>query len=192
MENGFKILKETTVYKGVRAHVVVQEMQLPDGSKSNWDMIRHNGAAAVVPVDEDGRIIMTRQYRSSIDGESLEIPAGVLEIVDGVKEDPKHCAARELEEETGYCAKELHYLLSYCSTIGLCDEVIHVYYADCLKKRQQKLDEGEYIEVERYELSELFEQISRGELTDGKTIAGLLAYDRQIRSRKEKQCGCGN
>ena len=67
-----------------------------------------------------------------------------------------------------------------------------MYYADCLKKRQQKLDEGEYIEVERYELSELFEQISRGELTDGKTIAGLLAYDRQIRSRKEKQCGCGN
>ena len=78
MANGFKILKETTVYQGVRAHVVVQEMQLPDGSKANWDMIKHNGAAAVVPVDEDGRIIMTRQYRSSIDGESLEIPAGVL------------------------------------------------------------------------------------------------------------------
>ncbi len=192
MENGFKILKETTVYKGVRAHVVVQEMQLPDGSKANWDMIRHSGAAAVVPIDENGRIIMTRQYRSSIDGESLEIPAGVLDMMDGKKEDPKHCAARELEEETGYYSENLRYLLTYCSTIGLCDEVIYIYFAEDLKPRHQKLDEGEYIEIERYELETLLEMIDRGELIDGKTIAGLLAYERQRRGRKEKPSGCDN
>lgn len=181
MKNQFKILKETTVYKGARAHVVVQDMELPDGSHSKWDMIRHSGAAAVVPVDENGNIIMTRQYRSSIDGESLEIPAGVLDIKDGVKEDPMHCAARELEEETGYTSQNLQYLLSYCSTIGLCDEVITVYLATDLKPSKQNLDEGEYIDVERYSLEELLYKIETGELMDGKTIAGLLAYDRRRR-----------
>ncbi|MDO4765570.1 MAG: NUDIX hydrolase [Eubacteriales bacterium] len=179
MENGFKILQEETVYKGVRAHVVVQKMQLPDGSTANWDMIRHSGAAAVVPIDENGKIIMTRQYRSSIDGESLEIPAGVLDVVDGVKEEPLKAAARELEEETGYYAEELHYLLTYGSTIGLCDEMIYIYYAKDLKLREQHLDEGEYIDVERYELSDLLDMIAKGELVDGKSIAGILAYARQ-------------
>lgn len=179
--SGFKILKENTVYQGPRTHLVVQDIAMPDGSVAKWDMIRHSGAAAVVPVDQDGKIIMTRQYRSSIDGESLEIPAGVLDIKDGVKEDPQHCAARELEEETGYYADKLDYLLSYCSSIGICDEVIHIYAATDLKRSVQKLDEGEYIEIERYTVQELIDMIACGELMDGKTIAGILAYDRALR-----------
>lgn len=175
----FKLLGEKTIYQGPRTHLVVQDVRQPDGKIAKWDMIHHTGAAAIVPVDEDGKIIMTRQYRSSIDGMSLEIPAGVLEIENGIKENPEHCAKRELEEETGYYADQVHFLLSYCSSIGICDEVIHIYYADNLKLKEQKLDEGEYIEVERYDVEELIKMIERGELTDGKTIAGILAYDRK-------------
>ena len=181
--SGFRIIEENTVYKGPRTHLVVQDIAMPDGSTAKWDMIRHSGASAVVPIDENGKIIMTRQYRSSIDAESLEIPAGVLDVKDGRKEDPKHCAKRELEEETGYYADEVHYLLSYCSSIGICDEVIHIYYADDLKMREQKLDEGEYIEIERYSIEELIKMIDKGELIDGKTIAGILAYERRLRQQ---------
>lgn len=176
-----KILKEETVYKGPRAHLVVQDVQLPDGSVAQWDMIRHSGAAAVVAVDEDGKVIMTRQYRTSVDRETLEIPAGVLDMIDGVKEDPKACAKRELEEETGYYSEDIHFLLSYCSSIGICDEVIHIYYAKNLKMKAQALDQGEYIAVEGYSLDDLMDMIDQGQLVDGKTIAGILAYERLTR-----------
>lgn len=181
--SGFKILGEQTIYKGPRAHLVVQDIQLPDGNVAKWDMIHHTGAAAVVAVDENGKLIMTRQYRSSIDGESLEIPAGVLDVEDGVKEDPKHCAARELEEETGYTCDNLEYLMTYCSSIGLCDEIITIYLARDLKPSHQKLDEGEYIDLERFSLEDLLEMIDKGELIDGKSIAGILAYDRILRRK---------
>ena len=97
------------------------------------------GAAAVVPVRGDGKILMVKQYRNAIDRMTLEIPAGSR---DSVTEDTRVCAARELEEETGYCSDDLTRILSLKTTVAFCDEFIDVYLAKNLKPGHQHLDEG--------------------------------------------------
>ena len=118
-------------YKGSIVDVYDDVMQSPTGKIAHWDYVAHRkGAAAVLPVLEDGRILMVRQYRNAIDRMTLEIPAGSR---DSVTEDTKVCAARELEEETGYRSDDLTHLLSLKTTVAFCDEFIDVYLARNLK-----------------------------------------------------------
>ena len=131
-------------YKGSIVDVYDDVMQSPTGKIAHWDYVAHRkGAAAVLPVLEDGRILMVRQYRNAIDRMTLEIPAGSR---DSVTEDTKVCAARELEEETGYRSDDLTRLLSLKTTVAFCDEFIDVYLARNLKPGHQHLDEGEFLE----------------------------------------------
>ena len=151
-------------------------MEFANGNKADWDYIHHDGAAAVVPVLEDGRILMVRQYRTALGREALEIPAGKL---DGADEEGIVCAARELEEETGYRCENLEWLLTLRPTIAYCDEKIQIFLARDLIPSRQHLDEDEEINVEAWELKDLEELIYSGKMTDGKTIAGILAYGRK-------------
>lgn len=146
-----------------------------NGHEAHWDFIHHNGAAAVVPVREDGKILMVRQYRNALDRYTLEIPAGALDYPDEPKID---CAHRELEEETGFYTEKsnLEYLLSINTTIAFCDEAIDVFVARDLKPSSQHLDEDEVIEVEAWDLEDLQKLIYEGKMTDGKTVASLMAY----------------
>lgn len=169
----FKKISETEIYKGKRVHLVTEGIQLPDGRETVWELIKHIGAAAVIPVDQDGKIIMVKQYRNASDSITLEIPAGTL---DEKHEDPKDCAIRELEEETGYIAESMEFLMKFYSAIGICDEVISIYVAKGLIPTQQNLDEDEYVEIVHLELDELIQMIYNGELIDNKTISSLLAY----------------
>lgn len=144
-----------------------------NGHQAKWDYIHHNGAAAVVAVTDGGKLLMVRQYRNALDRYTLEIPAGALDY----PEEPKiDCAYRELEEETGYRTEKLEYLLSINTTIAFCDEAIDVFLARKLIPSKQKLDPDENIEVEEWELSDLLELIYSGSMTDGKTVASILAY----------------
>lgn len=169
----FKRLKRTDIYKGVRVHLVKERMLTPEGKEVDWELIVHPGAAAVIPVDGDGKILMVRQYRLPSDSMVLEIPAGILDSPD---EDPKDCAARELEEETGYTSDSIEYLFNFYSSIGITDEVIHIYVAKNLVQTKQNLDEHEFVELERYTLEELMRMIYEGSLVDCKSIAALLMY----------------
>ena len=153
---------------------------VPNGNTAHWDFIGHKGAAAVVPVLPDGRILMVRQYRNALDRETIEIPAGGIN--DG--EDPYDCAMRELTEETGYSVDAMDFLISVCTTVAFCNEKIPIYVA-FIKGEQgsQHLDEDEYINVEPWSVDDLCKLIYSGEMNDSKTIAAILAY-------KNKYCNC--
>ena len=145
-----------------------------DGSHTVvWDFIKHKGAAAVVPVTEDGKILMVRQYRNALDRYTLEIPAGALDAED---EPGRDCASRELEEETGYRSDDLEWLITLRTTVAFCNERIEVYVAKNLIPSKQHLDEDEFIDLKAYSMDELKEKIFNGEIEDAKTVASLMAY----------------
>ncbi len=148
-------------------------MQIPNGNIAKWDFIKHNGAAAVVPVDDRGRLIMVRQYRNALERYTIEIPAGGLQ---SPQEPTKEAAARELSEETGYSSNELELLISIRTTVAFCDEKIDIYVANNLVKGEQHLDEDEYVQVSAYTVDELVEMIYKGEIEDSKTVSAILAY----------------
>ncbi len=150
-----------------------EDTVVANGHEARWDFIHHDGAAAVLPVLEDGRILMVRQYRNALDRETLEIPAGKLDAPD----EPKiNCAYRELEEETGYRTEKLEYLISINTTVAFCDEYIDIFLARNLIPSRQHLDEDEMIDVEAWKLEDLLDMIYQGRITDGKTVAAICAY----------------
>ena len=171
------------VHRGSILDIYQDEMLLPNGKTENWDYVEHRkGAAAVVPVLPDGRILMVSQYRHALGRMTLEIPAGSR---DSVTEDMALCAARELEEETGYRAQKMEQLLSLRTTVAFCNERIDVFLARDLVPGEQHLDEAEDISVQPWELEELVARIYRGEIQDGKTVSAILAY--QVKLLREMQ-----
>ena len=174
MGNEIKRTGRELIYKGAILSMYKDHMEFPDGSTADWDFIQHDGAAAVVPVMADGRILMVKQFRNALDRETLEIPAGKLDAPD---EPGIECSARELEEETGYRCEHLEWLLSLRTTVAFCNEKIEIYVAKDLIPSHQHLDEGEYVDVKAYTIQELKEMIFTEKIEDSKTIAALLAYE---------------
>ncbi|MDE6845482.1 MAG: NUDIX hydrolase [Lachnospiraceae bacterium] len=166
------------VHKGAIIDYYQDTVKIPNGNIAKWDYIKHKGAAAVVAVKEDGKLLMVRQYRNALDRETLEIPAGGLNDVD---EPTDIAAARELEEETGYTAGKLELLLSLRTTVAFCDEKIDVYVATDLKRSKQHLDEDEYLDVESHDVEELMQMIYDCKIQDGKTVSAILAYNSKYR-----------
>jgi ADP-ribose pyrophosphatase len=174
----YERIDRTLIHKGAIIYYYQDTVKIPNGNVAKWDFIQHKGAAAVIPVKEDGKIIMVRQFRNALDRETLEIPAGGLNSVD----EPTDAAAmRELEEETGYKTDKLELLLSLRTTVAFCNEKIDVYVAKDLKPSKQHLDEDEYLDVVSYDLDELIRMIYDCKIQDSKTVAALLAY-------KDKYC----
>lgn len=169
----YKRLSRELVAHGAIIDYYQDTMQIPNGNIAKWDFIKHKGAAAVVPIDEQGRLIMVRQYRNALERYTLEIPAGGLQTPE---EPTRDAAARELSEETGYHCDQLELLLSIRTTVAFCNEKIDIYVAEHLTPGKQHLDEDEYVQVKAYPLEELVEKIYAGEIQDSKTVAALLAY----------------
>lgn len=166
-------MKRELVAKGSIIDYYQDTMQIPNGNVAKWDLIDHKGAAAVVAVRDDGKLLMVRQYRNALDRETLEIPAGGL---NGREEPTAVAAIRELEEETGYICNQVELLTSIYTTVAFCNEKIDIYVAKDLRPGQQHLDEDEFINVEAYDPEELKEMILTGKIQDAKTICGILAY----------------
>ena len=162
------------MYKGKILEVYKDHMEFENGNTSDWDFIHHNGAAAVVPVLDDGRILMVSQYRNALERDTLEIPAGKLDAPD---EPGYDCAVRELEEETGYRSSDVDWLMTLRTTVAFCDEKIEIFVARNLKAAKQNLDENEYVDVKSFTIEELKEKIYTGAIQDSKTIAAILAYE---------------
>ena len=165
-------LKRELAYTGTILKIY-RDTVVANGHQEVYDYIHHDGAAAVLPVTKDGKILMVRQYRNALDRFTLEIPAGKLDAPDEPKID---CAYRELEEETGFRSENLEYLMTINTTVAFCDECIGVYIARDLIPSQQHLDEDESIDVEEWEVLDLLRLIYSGKMTDGKTVAAILAY----------------
>lgn len=168
-------LNRELVHEGAIINIYKDTVKVQNGNVAEWDFIGHKGAAAVVPVLPDGRLLMVKQYRNALDRQTIEVPAGGR---NGKDEPYLECAFRELEEETGYRAKkeDFEFLISIKTTVAFCDEQIDVYVAKNLEKTAQHLDEDEFINVEAYTVDELLEMIYAGRIQDGKTIASIMAY----------------
>ena len=167
----------TLVRKGAIVDVYEDEMRLPDGTIEKWDFIHHRmGAAAVVAVTKEGRILLVQQYRPALERMAWELPAGCRDAVD---EPMEITAKRELLEETGYsCGDDgFQRLLSLKTTVAFTDEVVDVFLAKPVTKvAKQHLDPAEEITIREWDLKELLEEIYAGRIQDGKTVAGVLAY----------------
>lgn len=147
---------------------------MPDGRCSTFEIIRHPGGAAVLPVLADGRALLIRQFRPAIGEMVFEIPAGRLEP----GESARGCAARELIEETGYAAANILPIGSFWSTVGFCDERVYLFIGKDLSEVEQQLEPDEVIDLCPMSIDEALNKISRGEILDSKTQLALLHWQR--------------
>ena len=173
MEN-IKRIKRELVYKGSIVEFYRDTMAISNGNTVTFDHIEHKGAAAVIPVLPDGRIVLVHQFRNSVDRHTWEIPAGGLNS----REEPTIIAARrELQEETGYTTdEELELLISIHTTFAFCNEKIDIYVAHGLKEGTQHLDEDEFVDVKAFTVKEIKDMIYSGKMTDAKTISAIMSY----------------
>lgn len=160
----------TQVYRGHFLDVRRDEVRLPDGATAAREYIVHPGAVMVVPLLDDGRLVVERQYRYPMGRAMLEFPAGKLEA----GEPPFECALRELIEETGYHAREWAHAGVMHNAIAYSTEAIEVWFARGLTAGPQHLDAGEFVDVATASEDELSAMAQSGELTDAKTLVGLL------------------
>jgi hypothetical protein len=174
MSDEIKRVKRELKFKGKIIDFYQDTMEINGDHTVIWDFIKHKGAAAVVPVTDEGKILMVRQYRNALERYTLEIPAGALDTAD---EPGITCASRELEEETGYRSENLEWLINLRTTVAFCNEKIEVFVARNLISSKQHLDEDEFIDLGAYTMEELKEKIYSGEIEDAKTVSALLAYE---------------
>ena len=165
-----KQLKQKTVYDGKILTLNVDEVLLPDGSRSFREYIRHSGGAAILLV-ENNSVLLVKQFRYAYGKEIYEIPAG--KINNG--EDGAAAAARELEEETGYRAMLVHALDIYPSP-GYTDEIIQIYFSQKYEYVGRKLDEGEFLDCQFVQIDKVLKMIESGEICDAKTVASVYKY----------------
>lgn len=168
----FKRLKRELAYQGTIMKVYKDYIEVNE-HQAVWDFFYHNGGAAVIPVTEEGKVLMVRQYRNAIDRYTLEIPAGAF---DSAVESGELCVMRELEEETGYIAGKIEWLITTRSMVAFSNEKVEIYVATDLMPSKQCLDAEESIELEAYTVDELKDKIFKGEIEDSKTVAALMAY----------------
>lgn len=157
------------IYKGKVVTLDVDTVRLPNGVMVDLEVVRHPGAAAIVPLKEDGTVILIKQFRHAAGGFIYEVPAGKLHP----GEDPRQCAARELEEEVGYRPGKLELVSSIWTAPGFTDEVIHIYKATELTKGRQQLDRDEVLEIIEVSMHDAIEMIQTGAIRDAKTMVGL-------------------
>ena len=157
------------IFTGKVLTLNVDTVTLPNGVTIDLEIVRHPGAAAVVPLKDNETVVLIKQFRHAAGGFIFEIPAGKLHP----GEDPRNCAIRELEEEVGYQAGKLELLSSIFTAPGFTDEVIHIYKASELKKGRQNLDRDEVLEVVEVSLRDAIEMMRVGKIRDAKTMVGL-------------------
>jgi ADP-ribose pyrophosphatase len=160
---------QSLIKKGRVFEIYTETVTLPNGVTLDMEVIRHPGAAAIVPVLSDGRILLLNQYRHAVGGFIWEIPAGTLDP----GEDVDACAARELTEETGYTADRIQKLAVITPLPAYSDERIHLYLATGLSPASQKLDADELLSVHPVALDDALEMVRDGQIQDAKTITGL-------------------
>ena len=166
-----KYISREEIFDGRILHVVKDTVGLPDGGTSFREICLHSGGVCVLPLMEDGRVLVERQYRYAHGRVFVEIPAGKLNYIG---EDPLEAGKRELREETGAVASSYTFLGQIATTPALINEIIYVYLAEGLSFGERELDDGEFLEVEALPFCELYGMVMRGEIKDAKTQIAVL------------------
>lgn len=169
----YKKLCEELAYRGSLVEFYKDYLELPNGTRVVYDLVKHAGGAAVLPIDEDGNLILVRQYRNSVDMEVYEIPAGLMEEHDVTGE---QCAKRELEEEVGYHAEQLKFIAEVYGAIGVSNEKTYIYLAEHLSPCERHLDPEEFIDIYRFDLKTALQMIANKEIIDAKTVIAIFYY----------------
>ncbi len=168
-------MEKTLVFRGRIFSVAKEEHTLPDGRRSAYEIVRHPGGAAVLPLLPNGHVVLLHQFRPTVGDSLWEIPAGRLDAA----ETPEACAHRELEEEAGYKAGSLEKIAEILPAVGYSDEVIHLFVARDLTPVRSAPEHDEYIEPVALPLHEALAMVHRGEIRDAKTQLALLLADKQ-------------
>lgn len=173
-------LSRKTVFEGHLIKVYTDEADLA-GRRVHREVVLHQEASAIIPIDKDGNVLFVEQYRYPVDKVLLEIPAGKVDP----GEDGLTCARRELEEETGYTGELIH-LGDVYTTPGFCNELIHLYLAENLVHTHQHLDEGEFLNVVAIPLKKVFEDIREGHIYDAKTLSAFAIAGERLKRFADK------
>jgi ADP-ribose pyrophosphatase len=179
----FTRLQTEIGYQGRTFKIRKDTLRLPDGRETVYDIIDHPGAVTIIPVDDNGKILFIKQFRPATGDILLELPAGTLEK----GEDPKDCAAREIQEETGYAARILKPIGAVWLAPGYSTEYLHFFFAKDLYISPLKGDEDEFISVEAIPYNRALEMAYSGEIKDGKSLAGLLLLGKYMADRNTNQ-----
>ncbi|QXM06077.1 NUDIX hydrolase [Crassaminicella indica] len=164
-------IKSDRIYEGKMIQLRVDTVLLPGEKQATREIVEHPGAVAIVPITEDNKIIMVKQFRKPVESILLEVPAGKIDK----DEEPLSCAIRELKEETGYEAKNMQFLFSFYTSPGFSNERIYLYLAKDLIKGKASPDEDEHIEMECIDMDKLVSMVYDGKIKDSKTILAILA-----------------
>jgi len=163
-------------YEGHFLQVQRDTIRLPDGKQSIREYIRHPGAVVILPLFDDGSVLLERQFRYPLDQVFIEFPAGKIDA----GEDHLACAKRELQEETGYTATDWQFVCTIHNAIAYSDEHLDIYLARGLTAGERKLDDGEFLDIYKAPLSELLEQVRQGKVTDVKTVIGAFWLEKIV------------
>ncbi|MFC7391488.1 NUDIX domain-containing protein [Scopulibacillus cellulosilyticus] len=161
-----KTIHSETIYEGKIIKVKVDDVTLPDGGKSKREIVEHPGAVAIIALNPEGKLLLVKQFRKPLEKVIYEIPAGKLEP----GEDPKETALRELEEETGYQCEEMNHVISFYTSPGFANELVHIYFTDSLKKGKQQLDEDEFLVNKEVDLQTAMAMMDDHRIFDAKTV----------------------
>lgn len=171
-----KKISSERIYEGAILNLRRDTVTVPSGTAYR-EIVEHNGAVAIVPIKDDGKIVMVKQFRYPSGQVLLEIPAGKIDKGETI---PENTARRELREETGYTAKKLHYLGKLNPSVAYTEEVIHLYAATGLTEGETEFDEDEALDIVEYDYNEAFSMAASGQLVDAKTIAGIFMAKEQL------------
>lgn len=163
-------LTTQSIYEGKVVRLRVDKVALPSGGEAVREVVEHDAAVVIVPIDSEGNVLLVRQYRYPTEQTLLEAPAGVIEG----SESPDDCAQRELQEEVGFASRSLRPMGGFWTTPGFCTEFMYAYLAKDLVPSKLDADDDEDIEVEKFPLSRVPQLIRLGEIQDAKTVAALL------------------
>jgi len=160
--------------RGRLLHARRDTVRLPNGHTSTREYIVHPGAAVILPVFENGDVLLERQHRYPCRRDFIEVPAGKLDP----DETPLECASRELIEETGYRATDMKFLFEFYPAIGYCDEIMYFFLASGLEQVGHKRDHDEFLEILRIPFDDAMNMIRKGEICETKTVTALFWWDK--------------
>ena len=170
-------LNSKTIYEGKVINLKVTEVKLENGCTAVREIVEHPGGVCVLGIDADKNVLMVKQYRAPFETVLLEAPAGKLDK----GEEPLHCGQREFLEETGYTADKFTRVGEFYPSVGFLTEKIHVYIAEGLHKKAQRLDEDEFLNVCKYSIDELVNMVMRNEIKDAKTVIAILMAEKYLK-----------
>ena len=172
-----KTISSDRIYTGKVISLRVDTVEVLNQGYKKREIVEHGGAVGIVAITDDNKVVLVKQFRKAIEKELVEIPAGKLEI----GENPKDCAIRELQEETGYSAQNIKLIHKFFTSAGFSNQKVFIYLATGLTKGENNLDDGENIDSYELDLNEAYDMVIRNDIEDAKTSIGILLAKEMIK-----------